>query len=673
MSPTTPASATNTWSPPTNEIDTLLALCTDDHHSPSGTSREWEMPDVESTDDCLAMGTLPKELPGSISQDEGPRQPLAGSWDWEFDGSHSLSHEQFPTLSLPEEKLSGAAGETMVQSTLGYPVLSSIMITLEPHISFQFACHLLELYFSERSSTNAHAIYGHVPCSLLRKASFLTDDFRPTSPALLASMLWMAAVDYGHCSVSISPSQQTNICQLLRNITFWFLSVSKDGECKNVEPLLSGSFANTMARDPLNRTGDLDDVITYIHIASIMSNEQSSSSNSWWKAASDMARQLNLNEQPYPLPNTMSSDKYHCQSCHHKMSDCLQTPDCSVHGERDRSLGDMCEKMNGTHSPAYTEEHIEERRRTWWLLYIIDRHLSLRHNRPLELNDAECAGLPLPMDEISWQNGAFSKDHLHPQTRNSHELQFRDCSLFGFLLPLMKIIGAISRLSKQRSQGNHEHELEEHQVMQHIDTYQASLLAFIGSAETSDPEPKMSDAFSDTLRQTCIAYASYLIRVVRILLLGKRHWLFLVEEAEFWKSPTFLSTISHTLDGTSWLRRILHLDPDVSFMPYFFGIMLFQASFPMLLIVERLQNKCGKDILNACEVLIRATESCLVTRNTDYQRKFRQLIRSTVSQAWGRPVGASEIQRRRKSVFNFYLWTIRGTHWPIDYENCNRT
>lgn len=340
----------------------------------------------------------------------------------------------------------------------------------------------------------------------------------------------------------------------------------------------------------------------------------------------------------------------------------------------------MCEKMNGTHLPAYTEEHIEERRRTWWLLYIIDRHLSLRHNRPLELNDAECAGLPLPMDEISWQKGAFSKDHLHPQTRNSHserqnshEFQFRDCSLFGFLLPLMKITGAISMLSKQRSQGNHEHELEEHQVMQHIDTYQASLLAFIESAETSDPEPKMSDAFSDTRRQTCIAYASYLIRVVRILLLGKRHWLFLIEEAEFWKSPTFLSTISHTLDGTSWLRRILHLDPDVSFMPYLFGIMLFQASFPMLLIVERLQSKCGKDILNACEVLIRATESCLVTRNTDYQRKFRQLIRSTVSQAWGRPVGASEIQRRRKSVFSFYLWTIRGTHWPVDYENCNRS
>lgn len=282
MSPTTPASATNTWSPPTNEIDTLLALCTDDHHSPSGTSREWEMPDVESTDDCLAMGTLPKELSGSISQDEGPRQPLAGSWDWDFDGSHDLSHEQFPTLSLPEEGLSGAAGKTMVQYTLRYPVLSSIMITLEPHISFQFACHLLELYFSERSSTNAHAIYGHVPCSLLRKASFLTDDFRPTSPALLASMLWMAAVDYGHCSVSISPSQQTNICQLLRNTTFWFLSVSKDGECKNVEPLLSGSFAHTMARDPLNRTGDLDDVITYIHIASIISNEQSSSSKSWY-------------------------------------------------------------------------------------------------------------------------------------------------------------------------------------------------------------------------------------------------------------------------------------------------------------------------------------------------------------------------------------------------------
>lgn len=106
-------------------------------------------------------------------------------------------------------------------------------------------------------------------------------------------------------------------------------------------------------------------------------------------------------------------------------------------------------------------------------------------------------------------------------------------------------------------------------------------------------------------------------------------------------------------------------------MPYFFRILLLQGSFPVLLIVERLQDKCGEDILNAAETMIQATESCLVTRNTDYQRKFRQLIRSAVSQAWGRPVSASEIQRRRKAVFDLCLWIRRRTSRSTDFNiNC---
>ncbi|KAJ5332136.1 uncharacterized protein N7506_005919 [Penicillium brevicompactum] len=674
MSPTTPASATNLGSTPTNEIDTLLALCTEENHSPFGISQEWEMPGVHYE------GDYPKELLEPISQDEGPQLLMPDSCDLGPTGSYSLSHELSPNFSSPADGISTGAGRPMRDSAIWYPVLDRIMITLEPHISCQLACHLLELYFSERSSTYAHAIYGHVPCSLLRRASFLTDDFRPTSPALLASMLWLAAVDDRDCSLPILPSQKVKICQILGNAAFYFLSTSRNGRSGDEDPLAPGSYPPTMAQDPRTRPADLDDVITHIHIASILSDEQRPSSTSRWKTASDMARQLKLNEESYPLPNTTGWGNLHCHACHHEAPSSLDGSKHCIHGGTETHLGCMCEGMDTTDSPAFTEEHLEERRRTWWLLYILDRHLSLRHNRSLEISDAECAALPLPVDEVSWQNGTFTKGFSRPQTHNlnserqaSQDFQFRDCSLFGFFLPLMKISGEISKLNDMQSQGNRGHEIEEERLLQHIGTYQDSLANFMRSANTSDPKSKMLDAFYDTRQQTCVAYASYLVQALRILLLGKRHWLFLIEEAEFWKSPTFISTISHASDGTFWLRRILDLDPDVSFMPYLFGIMLFQASYPMLLVVERLQSKSGKEILDACEVMIRATESCLVTRNTEYQRKFRQLMRSTVSQAWGCPVSASEIQRRRKAVFSLYLWTRRGTHWPVDSENRNPT
>jgi len=78
-------------------------------------------------------------------------------------------------------------------------------------------------------------------------------------------------------------------------------------------------------------------------------------------------------------------------------------------------------------------------------------------------------------------------------------------------------------------------------------------------------------------------------------------------------------------------------------MPYFFGIQLLQGSFLLLLIVERLQKEAGEGILNACEVMIRATESCVVTLNTEYQRNFRQVMRSAVAQARGRPTQARQL------------------------------
>lgn len=158
-------------------------------------------------------------------------------------------------------------------------------------------------------------------------------------------------------------------------------------------------------------------------------------------------------------------------------------------------------------------------------------------------------------------------------------------------------------------------------------------------------------------RETVDAYSSYLAHALKLLLLlGKCDWPSLIESNDFGTSSVFADTVSHTIEADFWLKQILRFDPDTRFMPSFFGIQLVLAGFPVLLVVERFQKESGTDILNAGETIIRATESCLVSRSTEYGKMFRQVMRSALSQAWGRPLSGSEIRRRRQAIVHLYQW-----------------
>lgn len=359
------------------------------------------------------------------------------------------------------------------------------------------------------------------------------------------------------------------------------------------------------------------------------------------------------------------------------------------------SLNCVCDRGHDAHN-TITEEHREERRRTWWLLYIMDRHLALCYNRPLALLDAESEDLLLPLDEGSWQGGNIHSNSPKPdgpqcplsgdknKRRVFPNFICHDHSIFGFFLPLMTMTGELIDLNQARNHpmlgvrlhGKDAWDVHVSEVLRQLEIYKASLTTFAATA--SDPEAPFSTAYPAPKpdhpvdpalaqayswhTQTVISYASYLVHVLHILLVGKWDPVSLIEDKDFWtSSPAFASTISHALDAADSVNQILRFDPDISFMPYFFGIQLLQGSFLLLLIVERLQKEAGEGILNACEVMIRATESCVVTLNTEYQRNFRQVMRSAVAQARGRPVNHSEIRHRRKAVLALYRWTRKGT------------
>ncbi|CAG8330475.1 unnamed protein product [Penicillium salamii] len=679
MSPTTPGSAGGQWPPVTNDIDSLLAFYEDEQHSVPGTSHGWDLRDVDESQHPWAGNQSSKNSPIPGLQADVPALPLPGAWDSIFTNSDSNSNISTEFPSTLESTLN-RMDQQVQRSPLRYPVLGEVMGFLEPCVSPRLACHLMERYFSADFLDSPHTLYGHWNYSTLRKTSFLAESYRPTKPALLMSMLWIVAVNDRDFSFSSSPAEQKKLCQLLGSWTMSLFPQSSEQASSEHQMLSPAGLDSlpTASHEMAKSIGDLDDVITYIHIASISSSEETSSGMKWWKIAIELARKLQLNQENdvpmVPDDSDLDYDKY----CSHGSSEFTETL-ASIHHEVVEPSCDCNHKLMGDASSAIcTNERLEERRRTWWILYIMDRHLALRHNSPSEIIDIECAGLLLPIDETSWQNGDFLCDNSdsqrnsdscpkeRPKRRAFPDFRFHDCSLFGSFLPLMAIAGKILRLNDPRSQKTDDRKNAEAQILQDLEVYQNSLTASMASLKDSASGLEDIKKPDDVQQQTTMAYASYSVQVLRMMIVGKRNWLFLVEDKQCWTAPAFSSTISHALNAASWLRRILHLDPDVSFSPYFFGIQLFQGSFPMLLIVERLQKNSGEDVLNACEIMIRANEAALVTRNTDYQRRLRQLMRSAVSQSWGRPVSANDTRNRRKAVFALYLWTQRGTHWPVE-------
>ena len=94
----------------------------------------------------------------------------------------------------------------------------------------------------------------------------------------------------------------------------------------------------------------------------------------------------------------------------------------------------------------------------------------------------------------------------------------------------------------------------------------------------------------------------------------------MLDDNDLWISSSgFLSATAHAVSAAEAISDILKYDPDLSFMPYFFGIYLLQGSFLLLLITDKLHAEASEAVVSACETIVRAHEVCVVTLNTEYQ------------------------------------------------------
>lgn len=122
------------------------------------------------------------------------------------------------------------------------------------------------------------------------------------------------------------------------------------------------------------------------------------------------------------------------------------------------------------------------------------------------------------------------------------------------------------------------------------------------------------------------AYGTHLMHTLHILLNGKWDPISLLDDNDLWiSSQGFVDATTHAVSAADALNEILEHDPDLSFMPFFFGIYLLQGSFLLLLIADKLQGEASPKIVRACEFIVRAHEACIVTLNTEYQVRVSEI------------------------------------------------
>lgn len=109
-------------------------------------------------------------------------------------------------------------------NTLKFPVLKPLLPYIESIIPVSLACDLLELYFTSSSTTHLHPVSPYILGYVFRKQSFL-DRSRPRvcSPALLSSMLWLAAQTSDSPFLTSPPSARGRVCQKLLHVTIALL------------------------------------------------------------------------------------------------------------------------------------------------------------------------------------------------------------------------------------------------------------------------------------------------------------------------------------------------------------------------------------------------------------------------------------------------------------------
>ncbi|KAJ6131252.1 hypothetical protein N7523_001712 [Penicillium sp. IBT 18751x] len=308
----------------------------------------------------------------------------------------------------------------------------------------------------------------------------------------------------------------------------------------------------------------------------------------------------------------------------------------------------------------------EERRRLFWLVYCLDRHLALSFNMNLNLPEGTFR-VRTPLPESMWKTLHAADLNGVPACPLGPPTQISGTGFFEYFLPLARVLGHIIDI----------HHARNHPTLGVFVSQDAvrRLESMISQREQELTELKgrldISFSGESSAKVALVeAYSTYLLHVFYILLHGKWDPISMIEDEDDWiTSESFLTCASHALIATGVVSKILALDPEMAFMPYLFGIYLLQGSFILLLFLDRMPELGpNRSVEEVCETIIRAHEVSVVTLDTTFQVKsnnLKNLFIAHESHTEKLPEGISqpgphswdEHKVRRRELLSLYRWT----------------
>jgi hypothetical protein len=478
------------------------------------------------------------------------------------------------------------------------------------------ACDLLDYFFHDLGVTVFQSRSPYNLANIFRKSSFLRlKEPRSTSPALLAAILFVAAQTCDQKIFRRRTYLRARICDELLAITVRLLGDASPEPSSSVipnplEPVAAspasrvptsahtntGTWAATFQTRPnddydrIKASFTLDHVVACILCGIVLSgSDLKFDCLVWFDKARMMALILELNRE-----------------------------------QDDRSQGQKDPSMIIQDILAH-EERKEEWRRTWWLLYAMDRHLALCYNAPIHLLDTKCQEYQ-PLGDEQWQqldlNLAVAQS---PQRPFGPPSEISGPGFFQSFLPCMVVLGDIVALHHFRLNpryASYGYGAFEEVVENALQQLMGSVTSLSG---TTDVLMGNIDKDGDlNAMQIVTAYSTFLIHALAILTYGEWDVITMLDPNSGMLSDHHLAQFtSHTFLASQAMENILDCDPELTFMPYLLGIYILQAGFAVLVVAEKTENFASSELQSGIETFIRAHESCIATLDTKYQVSLR--------------------------------------------------